>query len=95
MNLVSTGLFEIRGGESLFCLFPFCPIILALLIYTCHNSITSDAYLAVCSDLWGDSGYLKVRMGDRDCGVTTNAGYPIISNTKSVVNNLEDIATIS
>lgn len=33
------------------------------------------------SDLWGDSGYFKVRMGDRDCGVTTSAGYPLISGT--------------
>lgn len=31
------------------------------------------------SDLWGDSGYFKVRMGDRDCGVTTSAGYPVVA----------------
>ncbi|KAL7551679.1 hypothetical protein ACHAWF_017188 [Thalassiosira exigua] len=30
------------------------------------------------SDLWGDSGYFKVRMGERDCGVTTNAGFPVV-----------------
>jgi len=30
------------------------------------------------SDLWGDSGYIKVRMGDRDCGITTSAGYPVV-----------------
>jgi len=34
------------------------------------------------SDLWGDSGYFKVRMGDRDCGVTTSAGYPVVSVSK-------------
>ena len=28
------------------------------------------------SVLWGDSGYMRVRMGARDCGITTNAGYP-------------------
>jgi hypothetical protein len=30
----------------------------------------------MCSVLWGDSGYMRVRMGARDCGITTNAGYP-------------------
>ncbi|EED87688.1 predicted protein, partial [Thalassiosira pseudonana CCMP1335] len=25
------------------------------------------------STLWGDSGYFRVRMGERDCGVTTSA----------------------
>ncbi|EED87851.1 papain cysteine protease, partial [Thalassiosira pseudonana CCMP1335] len=28
------------------------------------------------STLWGDSGYFRVRMGERDCGVTTSAGFP-------------------
>ena len=95
MNLVrSTGLLGIHGGESSFCLFPFRHNSSLIEIYLSYlNSNTSDVYLVVCSDLWGDSGYLKVRMGDRDCGVTTNAGYPIISKTKSMVNNFGDIAT--
>lgn len=33
------------------------------------------------SDLWGDSGYFKVRMGEKDCGVTTSAGYPLVLGT--------------
>jgi len=36
------------------------------------------------SDLWGDSGYFKVRMGDRDCGVTTGAGYPVVVSTPGI-----------
>jgi hypothetical protein len=35
------------------------------------------------SDLWGDSGYFKVRMGERDCGVTTNAGFPVVEEQSS------------
>lgn len=31
------------------------------------------------SALWGDAGYFKVRMGERDCGVTTNPGYPVVT----------------
>lgn len=50
------------------------------------------------SDLWGDSGYFKVRMGDKDCGVTTSAGYPVVvSKPKaarhSMVDPLENVAT--
>ncbi|KAL7464824.1 hypothetical protein ACHAXS_005149 [Conticribra weissflogii] len=30
------------------------------------------------STRWGDEGYIKVRMGKRDCGVTTAAGFPVM-----------------
>jgi len=30
------------------------------------------------SSLWGDSGYFKVRMGERDCGITTDPGFPVV-----------------
>mmetsp|Transcript_4629 Transcript_4629/g.8222 ORF Transcript_4629/g.8222 Transcript_4629/m.8222 type:complete len:733 (-) Transcript_4629:125-2323(-) len=49
------------------------------------------------SDLWGDSGYFKVRMGDRDCGVTTSAGYPVVPKlgtpNHGLVEALEKVAT--
>jgi hypothetical protein len=38
-----------------------------------------DMYL---SALWGDSGYMRVRMGERDCGITTDAGYPGFEDAK-------------
>mmetsp|Transcript_14485 Transcript_14485/g.29415 ORF Transcript_14485/g.29415 Transcript_14485/m.29415 type:complete len:811 (-) Transcript_14485:145-2577(-) len=31
------------------------------------------------STRWGDEGYIKVRMGKRDCGVTTTAGFPVMA----------------
>lgn len=34
------------------------------------------------SVLWGDSGYMRVRMGTRDCGITTSAGYPGLDEAK-------------
>ncbi|KAL7540674.1 hypothetical protein ACHAXR_010294 [Thalassiosira sp. AJA248-18] len=43
------------------------------------------------SDLWGDSGYFKVRMGDRDCGVTTSAGYPVVSKPITQHGSVESI----
>ena len=49
------------------------------------------------SDLWGDSGYFKVRMGDRDCGVTTSVGYPVVPKlgtpSHGLVEASEKIAT--
>ena len=30
------------------------------------------------SDLWGNAGYFRIRMGERDCGVTTKPGYPVV-----------------
>jgi C1A family cysteine protease len=33
---------------------------------------------------WGDSGYLKVEMGDRDCGVSLDVSFPIIHGIHSL-----------
>ncbi|KAL3776792.1 hypothetical protein HJC23_011921 [Cyclotella cryptica] len=30
------------------------------------------------STVWGDGGYFRVRMGERDCGVSTSAGFPVV-----------------
>lgn len=30
------------------------------------------------STVWGDGGYFRVRMGERDCGVSTDAGFPVV-----------------
>eukprot|EP00591_Stephanopyxis_turris_P004282 CAMPEP_0195518696 /NCGR_PEP_ID=MMETSP0794_2-20130614/13521_1 /TAXON_ID=515487 /ORGANISM="Stephanopyxis turris, Strain CCMP 815" /LENGTH=611 /DNA_ID=CAMNT_0040647717 /DNA_START=303 /DNA_END=2138 /DNA_ORIENTATION=+ len=30
------------------------------------------------STLWGDDGYFRVMMGERDCGVATDAGFPVV-----------------
>ena len=30
------------------------------------------------STYWGEEGYFKVVQGERDCGVTSSAGYPIV-----------------
>ena len=45
-----------------------------ILLSSCD--LNSLLLLLMCSVLWGDSGYMRVRMGARDCGITTNAGYP-------------------
>jgi len=33
------------------------------------------------STYWGDQGYFKVVRGEKDCGVTTDAGYPVVEGT--------------
>ena len=30
------------------------------------------------STVWGDGGYFRVRMGERDCGVSSDAGFPVV-----------------
>jgi hypothetical protein len=30
------------------------------------------------STIWGDGGYFRVRMGENDCGVSTDAGFPVV-----------------
>ena len=30
------------------------------------------------STYWGEKGYFRVVRGERDCGVTTDAGYPVV-----------------
>ncbi|KAL9182266.1 hypothetical protein ACHAXT_012918 [Thalassiosira profunda] len=47
------------------------------------------------SDLWGDSGYFKVRMGERDCGVTTSAGYPLVAKKKSELDPEPSVAIVA
>ena len=42
--------------------------------------------LVVFSDLWGDQGYFKIRMGDKDCGVTTAGGYPVVASNRQHIN---------
>lgn len=36
------------------------------------------------STIWGDGGYFRVRMGDRDCGVSTDAGFPVVEHISRV-----------
>eukprot|EP00581_Thalassiosira_minuscula_P018176 CAMPEP_0183715224 /NCGR_PEP_ID=MMETSP0737-20130205/9545_1 /TAXON_ID=385413 /ORGANISM="Thalassiosira miniscula, Strain CCMP1093" /LENGTH=824 /DNA_ID=CAMNT_0025944313 /DNA_START=105 /DNA_END=2579 /DNA_ORIENTATION=+ len=36
------------------------------------------------SSLWGDSGYFRVRMGDKDCGITTSPGFPVVKATGGI-----------
>ena len=43
------------------------------------------------STLWGDSGYLNVRMGERDCGVTTSAGFPLVKKVPHTLSLKSDI----
>jgi len=31
------------------------------------------------SSYWGDEGYFKVVRGEKDCGVSTDAGFPILA----------------
>jgi hypothetical protein len=31
---------------------------------------------------WGDGGYFRVRMGERDCAVTTDAGFPLVEQIR-------------
>lgn len=39
------------------------------------------------STYWGDEGYFKIMRGERDCGVSTDAGFPTVavSETESVI----------
>lgn len=39
------------------------------------------------STRWGDEGYIKVRMGKRDCGVTTSAGFPVVTKPSHLTSN--------
>jgi len=43
------------------------------------------------STYWGDEGYFKVVQGDRDCGVTTDAGYPIVDSKDKEVREEESV----
>ena len=36
------------------------------------------------SGWWGEGGYFRVRMGERDCGVTTDAGFPLVEQIGQV-----------
>ncbi len=42
------------------------------------------------STYWGDEGYFKVKRGARDCGVTSSAGFPVLSTSSS-----GDVAAVS
>merc|ERR1712194_698553 len=50
------------------------------------------------STYWGDEGYFKVVRGKRDCGVSTDAGYPLVEATgppkKVEVNDIQSAVYI-
>lgn len=36
------------------------------------------------STIWGDEGYFRVRMGERDCGVSADPGFPVVAKVAHV-----------
>ncbi len=45
------------------------------------------------SDNWGDKGFFKVELGDRDCGISIDVSFPIIKN-KTLTAETNDSKTI-